>query len=102
MSQRELGVLILDLGIIGHNLTVTGEDDLAVLAADGGADVVLHTVFGATGLLDCLFHGNQHFLAVDIFLTGNGISHLQQFETGCSRHLQSVLLLSKTLSFDHW
>ena len=54
----------------------------AILAVNGRADVLLKPVFGATGFLDRLFHGFQHFLTLDHFLARDGIGHLQQFRTG--------------------
>ena len=55
--------------------------DLAGLAVDVGADVVLVAVFRAAGLLDGLFHRLQHFVAVDALIAGDRVGDLQKFGT---------------------
>ena len=54
----------------------------AILAVNGGADILLKPVFGAASFLDRLFHGFQHFLTLDHFFARDGFGHLQQFWTG--------------------
>ena len=62
----------------------TGQAHIAGLAVDRGADVLLMPVLGASGLLDGLFHGLQHFLAVDVLFARDGIGDQQQFGAGDS------------------
>src|SRR4029077_9747215 len=76
-DQRHLGVLVLDR--VGH-LHVAQELDLARLAVDLGADVVLQPILGAAGLLDGLLHRLEHFLALDALLAGDHVGHLQHLQ----------------------
>src|SRR5262249_53077210 len=77
--QRQLRRLVLDRL---HRLAIAHQTDLAVLAIDARADVVLVPVFRATGLLDGLLHRFQHLVALDALLAGDGIGHLEQLEPG--------------------
>ncbi len=73
--DRDLRRLVLD-GL--HHLAQAGQADLAGLAVDVGADVVLVPVFGAAGLLDGLLHRVQHLIAIDALFAGDRIGDLQQ------------------------
>ena len=79
LGQRDLGGLVLDR--IG-DLAEARQPDLAGLAVDLGADVVLMAVFRAAGLLDRLLHRLEHFVAVDALLARDGVGDLQQFMAG--------------------
>ncbi len=61
---------------------MAGELDIARLAVDPGADVVLVPIFGAASLLDGLLHGFEHMLLVDILLAGDRVGYLKQFHPG--------------------
>ena len=92
-AERHLRVLVLDR--IGH-LHVAQQLDLARLAVDLGADVVLQPVLGAAGLLDGLLHRLEHFLALDALFAGDHVGHLQHLQArdiGSRCHV-SVPLLS--------
>ena len=75
--ERDLGALVLDR--VG-DLAVARQADLAGLAVDDGADVVLVAVFGAAGLLDGLLHRLQHLVALDALLAGDRVGDLQQLQ----------------------
>ena len=77
--DRDLGFLVLH-GF--HGLGPSRQANVAGLAIDRGADVLLVAVLGAAGLLDGLLHRLEHFLAVDGFLPRDGIGDQQQFRTG--------------------
>ena len=72
---------------------IARQPDLAGLAVDLGADVVLMAVFGAAGLLDRLLHGLQHLVAVDALLARDRVGDLQQFEAGVRSDCVSILVL---------
>ena len=74
--DRDLRRLVLD-GL--HHFAHAGQADLAGLAVDVGADVVLVPVLRAAGLLDGLLHRGQHFIAIDALFAGHRIGDLQQF-----------------------
>ena len=78
LGDRDLGVLVLDR--VG-DLHVAQQLDLAGLAVDLGADVVLQPVLGAAGLLDGLLHRLEHLLALDALLAGDHVGHLQHLQT---------------------
>jgi len=79
LGNRDLHVLVLDR--IG-DLHVAQQLDLAGLAVDLGADVMLEAVLGTAGLLDGLLHRLEHFLALDPFLAGHHVGHLQHLQAG--------------------
>src|ERR1700761_3268730 len=70
--QRNLSVLVFggfdDLG-------PAGEPDIAGLAVDRRANVLLMAILGATRFLDRLLHGFQNLVAVDRFLARDGIGN---------------------------
>ena len=74
--QVRLGDLVLHL--LRH-LDVARQPDLAGRAVDGGADIVLVSVFRAPGLLNRLLHGFENLFALDSLVAGDGFGHLQQF-----------------------
>ena len=78
LGQQHLGVFVFD-GLDHRH--VAREANFAVLAIDGGADVVLVPVLGAAGFLNRLLHRLEHFLAVNALVAGNRIGHLHQFGT---------------------
>src|SRR6185312_8105894 len=82
VGDQHLRRVVLD-GL--DHLAVALQLDLAAVAIDLGADVVLGAVFGAAGLLDGLLHRDQHLLAVDALLAGDGVGHLQQLDPGLQR-----------------
>ncbi len=70
----DLGLLVL------HGLDRLGparQADVAGLAVDGGADVLLVAVLGAAGLLDGLLHRLDHLVAVDVLLPRDGVGDQQ-------------------------
>ena len=77
LDQRDLGVLVLDR--IG-NLHIAQQLDLAGLAVDLGADVVLQPVLRTAGLLDGLLHRLEHFLALDALFARDHVGHLQHLQ----------------------
>ena len=85
----------LFLNRLGH-LDIAGQIDDAGRAVDGGADVMLVTVFGTPRLLDGLLHGFQHFLALDTLVARHRFRHLQQF--GARMHCLSFHFLSALAS----
>jgi hypothetical protein len=63
------------------DLEVTGEGNFAADAVDPDANIVLVSVLGPSGLLDCLFHRLEHFLAVDPLVSSDRVRDLKQFGT---------------------
>ena len=80
--QRDLRHVVLDLLARLDHLAIARQLDLAGLAVDGGADVVLVAVLGAPGLADGLLHGLQHLVALDALVAGHRVGDLQQLGTG--------------------
>ena len=74
--DADLGHLVLDLV---HHLAETLELDLAGLAVDLGANIVLVPIFRPSGLGDRLLHRLEHLIALDRLLARDGIRHLQKF-----------------------
>src|SRR5262249_57853069 len=60
------------------------QPDLAALAVDRRADVVLVTVLRPPGLLHRLLHRLQHLVALDALFAGDRVGDLQQLEPGHS------------------
>ena len=81
-----MGEIVLDLGVVGDNLAEALQCDLPGSAVDMGADIVLVAVFGPGGLLDRLFHGLQHFVALDPLLLGDGVGDRQHFQPAWGNH----------------
>ncbi len=79
IRQRDLRRLVFD--DIGH-LAKPQQPDLAVVAVDFGADIVILAVFGAARLLDRLLHRLQDFVAIDPLVARDGVGDLQQFRAG--------------------
>ena len=78
LEQDLLGFELGHLGVMGlDHLAVAEQLDLAGLAVDLGADVVVVAVFGAAGLLDRLFHCDDHDLAVDALSARDGVCYLE-------------------------
>src|SRR5262249_1501505 len=67
-SQGNLGKFIFNE--FGH-LQIAHQLDFAGLAVDRCANVMFLAVFGAAGLLNRLFHGDQHLVAFDAFFAGD-------------------------------
>ena len=80
-AQRDLRGFAFN-GFGFHHFGKAFQLHAAILAVNGGADILLKPVFGAASLLDRLFHGFQHFLTLDHFFARDGFGHLQQFWTG--------------------
>ena len=79
LDERNLRRLVLH-GIL--HLAEAHQADLAVLAIDLGADVVLLAVLRASRLLDRLFHRDQHLVAIDALVARDGVRDLQQLGSG--------------------
>src|SRR3984893_6102126 len=79
IGQRNLRRLVFD--DIG-DLAKAQQPDLAAVAVDFGADIVILAIFGAARLLDRLLHRLQDFIAVDPLVARDGIGDLQQFRAG--------------------
>ena len=67
------------------DLAETHQANLAGLAVDLGADVVILAVFGAAGLLHGLLHRLQHLVAVDALVARHGVGGLQELGAGIVR-----------------
>ncbi len=77
IGQRQLGDLILD-GL--RDFAEPLQRDFAGAAIDRRANIVLMTVFGASGLLDGLLHRLDHLFAVDILFARDLVGDLQQLD----------------------
>src|SRR5262249_21210936 len=70
-------------GLHGHlldHLQEPREPDLSGLGVDLSLDLVLATVARLGGLLDCVLHGHDHYLAVDRLLACDRIRDLQELQ----------------------
>jgi hypothetical protein len=70
--------------------------DLAGLAVDLGADVVLVPVLGAAGLLDGLLHRLEHLVALDALVAGDGMSATCSSSRRC--RVPPLLMATRTSS----
>src|SRR5690625_2823569 len=90
LRHGKLREMILDLAILDH-FHGARHVDLARLAVDEGADVVIGTVTRARGLAERILHRLEHQLAVDEFLACDRIGDLQKLELVRTDHIRHPL-----------
>ncbi|EGE49067.1 Hypothetical protein APO_0033 [Acetobacter pomorum DM001] len=65
-----------------HHFRPTGQAHITCLAVDGSTNVLFVPIFGASGFLDRLLHGFQHFFTLNTFLARDSVCNQQKFRTG--------------------
>ena len=80
LGQAHLRHFVLDR--VG-DLAEPHQPDFAGFPIDLGPDIVFLAIFGARRLLDRLFHGFEHLVALDPLVASDGIGGLKELRAGC-------------------